>query len=572
MSDRSVRRPPLIPGPLETAVLFWRWLRRMRTALYLLGALGVAVLIGTVVPQRPNVPETVGRWLAGTEGPGAPAAEVFDVLGFFDVFGAPWFVALLVLLFVSLTACLIPRIRAFWRTARYGRPPLARGLAGRSHAQTFTTRLDPGSAVGRARELLADARFRTRTDEDDDARTAPVRSDPDGAVVAAPADDTSTTWSRVDHDPLDPDRPRQASAARQVAAEKGHIAREGGSLAFHLSFFAILIGVVLGELTSFVGQVGVVERQAFSDTPVAYWSADPGRWWEPSDHTGFRLHLDEFEVEWTEDGLPLEFTSHVTLTSSDGSIVREESTVVNDPIVFQGMKIHQLDWGWAPRIVIEDASGEVAVPHDGFITMSATDQPGVWRGVVKAPAARPQIGIELFLFPSAPENEAGELVPTGRPQPDAPAIIYQVWEGDLQLDSVQGVDELDTSQMTQVVRGGLRPGSSVEIADGVTLRFPELGQWAGFQVSRRPTVPLLLAGATVLLVGLLPALYAYRRRIWVEAAPDPRTGVTRVTVAGHAYQRPQVFDEEFERLVEDLRGRLEADPRPHDRTREVGVR
>ena len=571
MVDHPARRP-LIPGPVETAVLFWRWLRRMRTALYLLGALGVAVLIGTVVPQRPNVPETVSRWLAGTEGPGATAAQALQTLGLYDVFGAPWFSVLLILLFVSLTACLIPRVSAFWRTARYGRPPLARDLAGRSHASSFTTALDPGSAVGRSRELLGAARYRTRTDEDADARSAPVRSDPDGAVVAAPADDTSTTWSRVEHDPVDPEASRGGSAARQVAGEKGHLAREGGSLAFHLSFFAILIGVVLGELTSFVGQVGVVEREAFSDTPVAYWTADPGRWWSPSDHTGFRLELEDFEVEWTDGGLPLEFTSDVTLTSSDGSVVREETTVVNDPIVFQGMKIHQLDWGWAPRIVIEDTRGDVAVPHDGYITMAATDQPGVWRGVAKAPAARPQIGVELFLFPSAPQNEAGELVPTGRPQPDAPAIVYQVWEGDLQLDSVQGVDELDTSRMRQVTRGGLRPGSSVEIADGVTLRFPELDQWVGFQVSRRPTAPLLLAGAAVLLVGLLPALYAYRRRIWVEAAPDPRTGLTRITIAGHAYQRPQTFDDEFARIVEELRERLEADPRPHDRTREVGVR
>lgn len=570
MADLPAR--PLIPGPVETAVLFWRWLRRMRTALYLLGALGVAVLIGTVVPQRPNVPETVSRWLAGTEGPGEAAAQALHTLGMYDVFGAPWFIVLLTLLFVSLTACLIPRVRAFWRTARYGRPPLARDLGGRSHARSFTTALDPGSAVGRSRELLAGARYRTRTDEDADPRSAPVRSDPDGAVVAAPADDTSTTWSRMQHDPADLDASHGGPAARQVAGEKGHLAREGGSLAFHLSFFAILIGVVLGELTSFVGQVGVVERQAFSDTPVAYWTADPGRWWSPSDHTGFRLHLDDFEVEWTETGLPVEFTSDVTLTSSDGSIVREETTVVNDPIVFQRMKIHQLDWGWAPRIVIEDTRGDVAVPHDGYITMTATDQPGVWRGVVKAPAARPQIGVEVFLFPSAPQNEAGELVPTGRPQPEAPAIVYQVWEGDLQLDSVQGVDELDTTRMRQVARGGLRPGSSVEIADGVTLGFPELDQWVGFQVSRRPTVPLLLAGATVLLVGLLPALYAYRRRIWVEAAPDPRTGLTRITVAGHAYQRPQAFDDEFTRIVEELRERLETDPRPHDRAREVGVR
>ncbi len=565
MSDRPARPRPLIPGPVETAVTFWRWLRRMRTALYLLGALGVAVLLATVVPQRPNVPETVSAWLSGREGPGVAVAEVFATLGLYDVFATPWFIVLLVLLFTSLTACLIPRVRAFWRTARYGRPPLARDLGGRSHAASFATGLDPDEAARRAQEFLADERYRTRTDaEDRSPGVAPVRSDPTGAVVAAPADDTTTTWSHGELD--EADVAVTDAVGRQVAAEKGHITREGGSLAFHLSFFALLIGVVLGELLSFSGQVGVVEGQAFSDTRVAYWTADSGRWWGDDDHTGFRLHLDDFEVEWTDLGQPVEFTSHVTLTSHDGSVVREATTVVNDPLVFQGMKIHQLDWGWAPRIVVEEGGETV---HDAHVTMAATDQPGVWRGVVKAPAARPQIGIELFLFPSAPENEAGELTPTGRPQPDAPAVVYQVWEGDLQLDSAQGVDELDTARMTPVARGGLRPGNSTEVVDGVTLRFPRLDQWVGFQISRRPTVPLLLGAATVLLVGLLPALYAYRRRIWVEASPEDGTGRTRVTVAGHAYQRPQAFDEEFRRLVAALEGRLESGPSQRDRTREV---
>ena len=65
-------------------------------------------------------------------------------------------------------------------------------------------------------------------------------------------------------------------------------------------------------------------------------------------------------------------------------------------------------------------------------------------------------------------------------------------------------------------------------------------------------MPFLLLGAGLMLLGLLPALYAYRRRIWVRAERQPDGG-TLVTVAGRAFQRPQAFEEEFDDLVDRLR-------------------
>ena len=39
----------------------WRWLTRMRTALWMLQWLGVLTAVATVIPQAPNVPSTVER-------------------------------------------------------------------------------------------------------------------------------------------------------------------------------------------------------------------------------------------------------------------------------------------------------------------------------------------------------------------------------------------------------------------------------------------------------------------------------------------------------------------------------
>lgn len=535
-------RPPVIPGPVETAVLLWRWLRRMRTALYLLAALAAATFIGTVIPQRPNVPDTVARWRAGMEGPGRTASEVLDALGFFDVFGAPWFLVLLVLLFTSLTACLIPRVRAFVRMARRGRPPRALDLAGQPYHRSFVTAAAPAEALAAARDVLRQRRFRLRQDRDVVHEAAPVRSDPRLGVVAAPAEEHTAAVIAP-----------AATRTDQVAAEKGHLLREGGSLVFHLAFYLLLIGVVIGELTTFIGQVAVVEGESFADTRVAYWTTDPGRWWDDDRHTAFVLHLDRFEVDWLPDGTPSLFRAHVEVDPSGDRPARRDAILVNAPMVVDGMKIHVLDWGYAVRMVVRDGDDVV---HDAFTPLRQAG-PGVWSGVVKAPAADPQLGFEIDLFADAPVGADGVPRPTGSPRADHPVVLFRAWRGDLQLDRAQNVSTLDTDELDQLGIAGLRPGSVYELGGGQTIEFGELRRWAGFQVSRRPTAPVLLLAGALILGGLLPALYAHRRRVWVAAHTDAATGGSLVTVAGAAFQRPQAFDDEFPRIVAAINDRLQ---------------
>jgi cytochrome c biogenesis protein len=561
--DRPVRqRPSAIPGPLETASLFWRWLRRMRTALYLLGGLGAATLLATVVPQEPNVPETVENWLEGTEGPGPTISRFLETVGAFDVYGSPWFTAIVVLLFTSLTACLIPRIRAFVRTWRYGQPPRARSFSAKPKRAYLTTSQDPDEARAAAREVLSGRRFRLRREEDAAEESTPMRADARGVVVPAPADagDTTDGAGGGDQGVGAVGRSGAGVGARrpQVAAEKGHLLREGGSLAFHLAFYVILIGVVLGQLLVFRGQIGVVEGESFADTPVSYWANASGRWWQEEWHRDWVLTLDSFEVEWTETGMPVSFISHVTVEFPDGRPERVADLRVNDPLVVDDMKIHQLDWGWAVRMVVTE---DDEVVYDRHVVLTANDD-GYWEGAVKAPAADPQLGLDLVFFATAPDDEDGRPVPTVWPAPDAPLLLFHAYEGDLDMDRVQGVNDLETAGMERLTTTGLRPGFEVEVRPGTTVSFSELSRWSGFQVSQRPTDPVLLVGSVLIIAALFPALYAYRRRVWVEAERDPATGVTRVTLAGHAFQRPQAFDGEFDAIVAALSERLAAEPSP----------
>ncbi|MFP4149020.1 MAG: cytochrome c biogenesis protein ResB [Nitriliruptoraceae bacterium] len=517
-------------GPLgflwASMLMGWRWLARMRTALYLLGALAVLSIVATAVPQEPNVPSTVASWREGEAGPGSAVSAVLDAVGAFDVYGSAVFLAVLLALYLSLTGCLIPRIRAWVRLVRRSQPPIARHLGASDERQVLTTTASAAEVHDTAARLLAGQRWRVRQH----------------------------------HGSADDPRPAQ------VAAEKGLWTREGGSLLFHLSFYVLLAAVVLGQLVTFEGQRGVIEGEAgFRDTAVSYWTYSPGRWFGEEEHAGWRLELDEFHVDWVRDplapgaGQPTVFRSDVTITPSDGEPF---AAVIdsNQPLNIDGTRVTQLDWGYAPRVVVE-VDGEVV--HDAFLTPTLTDG-GFYRGAVKAPAAEPDLGLDLFLYPFAPDDEDGRPVPTGAPWAEAPLLVLEQYRGDLLLGATQQtINELDTAELSSQGFAALRLGQTVEL-EGATISFPELRHWVGLQVSSRPQVPFLLLAAVLLVGGLIASLYAYRRRLWVVAVEEPTERRTLVTVAGRAFQRPEAFEEELAELAEALVDALE--PGVPDRT------
>lgn len=536
-ANPTPRRPSGQDNPaLEALGTAWRWLRRMKTALWLLGVLAVQTLVATIVPQEPNVPLTVRAWRTGREGPGELVSGLIDAVGAYDLYGSPAFLLVLLLLFTSLTGCLLPRYRAWWRMARRTRPPRSRSLRSHPHVVEVPTSASADEALAVARGLLGDRRWRLREES------------PDEVAAAAQVDGTGP----------------------QVAAEKGMLSREGGSLLFHTSFYVLLVGVVLGQLLGFNGQVGIVEGQSFADTAVGYWSYQPGRWWDEADHRGFELTVDQFHVDWHRSvelgGQPKLFLADLTVRQPDGTTL-VEPVGGNDPLVVDGMKVHLLDWGYAPRVQVE-VDGRLV--HDGFIVMSRTDR-GFWSGAVKAPGAEPDVGLEVSFWPTAFEA-ADPSTWTGAPWMDAPLVAYVQYKGDLKLDRSQNVNTLDLTGLEQDGGGLLRPGQEFTSA-GVTVRVPEVRRWVGLQFSHRPTAPVLLAGAALVLLGLLPALYAYRRRLWVayEAVPPTSAGAPgtgHLLVAGRAFQREQAFEDEFERLVDELRDRLPQASEPPARSPE----
>ena len=87
-------------------------------------------------------------------------------------------------------------------------------------------------------------------------------------------------------------------------------------------------------------------------------------------------------------------------------------------------------------------------------------------------------------------------------------------------------------------------------ASALLMSFPELRQYSRLQISRDATIPYVLGAAILIVLGLLPALYVSRRKVWVRARPDGPGSI--VQVGGFALQRKDRFDEEFANLVDGV--------------------
>jgi cytochrome c biogenesis protein len=471
----------------------WRTLRSMRTALILLLVVGVASIFGSLVPQAPNTPGAVADLFL--ERP--VLARIYQALGLFDVYGSWWFTLTYVLLLISLASCLIPRTRAAVRGLGR-RPAAARELESLRHFEELAVPGAPEAALERSHRVLRRRRFRVARD------------------------------------------------GESLAAEKG-ASREAGSLLFHWSLFVILIGAVYGKGFGFTGQATVVEGETWTESHVGYdLPPSEGRFFSEGMHTGFQVRVEDFDATFHPNGVPRDFVSRVELIEGDGTSLGVREIRVNEPLEHRGVKLYQLGYGWAPVIEVRRDGRLLAGSPILFITDDPGDLSRPWRGVIKLPSLEPQVGLELTLLPDPVAATAGAPMLEAR----NPFTLFQAWRGDLRLTAAQSVFRLDKRGLEPWESGGVGLGQTVELPGGLEITFRELREYTQFLVKRDPGLGVMLAGAVLILLGILPALYSSRRRVWVRAEPSG-TG-TRLRVGGFALQRRAAFEEEFRGLVREL--------------------
>jgi cytochrome c biogenesis protein len=487
----------------------WRQLTSMRTALVLLFLLALGSVPGTVLPQSGTDPAAVQQYFTSH-----PAlAPWLNHLGLFNVFAAPWFAAIYLLLFTSLVGCVVPRTFRLAGSARTPPPRAPRNLARLPHSASFPSALPPAAAAEAAATMLGGQRFRLR-------------------------------------------RPAAGDNGHWVSAEKGYL-REVGNLLFHLALLGVLVSIALGGLFGYKADKLLVEGQGFHDTQSALDEFYPGRLVTGSDLAPFSLTLNKFSASYITSGesrgQPANFNADVSYAPSPGAPSKTYNIRINDPLSVDSLKVYLIGHGYAPVFRVTGSHGNV-VYDEATPFIPANTGTLLSDGVVKASDG--SLGFMGVFVPTA-VSVGGELESVF-PAADFPAVSLVGYTGNLGMNSgvPQSVYQLDTNGMTKVSGSPhlMLPGQTWTLPGGKgAITFVGVKQWVSLTITYDPgQVPALVCGMLAI-AGLLLSFFMRRRRVFVRAVPAASGTGSVVTVGGLARTDASGgFEDEFAELAAEL--------------------
>ena len=286
----------------QTAVdRFLRFLSSLKCGLILLGSLGTAVIIGTMILQRPIAREGQIEQLYAPQ-----IARILNALGLFDVFHAWWFILLLGLLGANITLASLERFPQVWR------------LFARPH-------------------LTADEWF---------VHQLPFRKEiPLG--FHTPAEALSIASQKLSNLGYPP-KPKVLERGT-LYVEKHRTARLAPYVV-HASLLIIFGGAILDGLWGFKGFVSLTPgARTESVEPLTA----PGA----AHRLGFTLRCDGVGIEKYPDGSPKQYWSQLAV-EANGQEVTRKTISVNDPLTYKGVRFFQASYGptGTPHKLVFEAS------------------------------------------------------------------------------------------------------------------------------------------------------------------------------------------------------------------------
>jgi len=186
----------------------------------------------------------------------------------------------------------------------------------------------------------------------------------------------------------------------------------------------------------------------------------------------FTLQLDQFRIEFNEDGSPSQYVSEVTILE-EGQEVNQVAISVNHPLNYMGVKAYQYSFGYMITAEYVAQNGEEM--SDSFLEGTWL-QPGGTERKVK-------------IYKYIPNFDPAYGMKTLTLRPDNPRVIFSVYEGDKFL----GV-------------GTARFNELVSIDDNINIAFTGVEPYTVLEVKHDPGLPLVLTGGITLMLGVCLAL------------------------------------------------------------------
>jgi cytochrome c biogenesis protein len=294
-----------------------------------------------------------------------------------------------------------------------------------------------------------------------------------------------------------------------------------GVYVIHAGVLVILLGAVIGSLFGFDGNVNIPEGGSADRIEL--------RSGKGVMDLGFSVICDKFSVEFYDSGMPKLYKSDLSFMK-EGEILARGSLVVNHPLEFEGISFYQSSYGAVPGEAVLKITnkGEKLVRKarqgDRFLIDGGKAQVEILR-------------IEGNLMRMGPAVKVG--ITAGDK-----AISFWVFKF---IDAIEEQNPMISKQVPQFNPGLYKPYL-------FTLEGIETSFYTGLKVTRDPGVPIVGAGAFLLVAGFLLTFFSSHQQVFVRV--DHRHGKTRVCIAGRCNRDPVKLDREIGKIIRSYRGEM----------------
>ena len=485
----------------------WKFFSSVKLAVVLLIILAVVSVIGTVIQQNQAPEDYLVEYSQTT-------VQLFETLGFFDLYHTWWFVLLLLLFTANLTVCTLERFPNAWRAMRAPLKALGEdGLKAMPYRKEVQVRANAEKTGASVLAAIGSRRYQTMLAMD--------------------------------------------QGSTMIAAQKGAFSRMGVYIT-HTSILMIFVGALIGAFFGFKGFLNLPEGEAsgvvylrneplwdqimsalgISKSPVIY---AQGR--IPAMPLGFYVACEDFEVDYYVNagrptGMPSEYWSKLAVYDQMRQKVLDKRIRVNDPLTHHGITFYQSSFGTMPGV-------------SGTVLLNIRPKNG--QGPLETVRVKPE---ESVYVPSIDRTITVKAVsPFGvRDVASGRVLFYQSRNGELinptvELDVSRGKSRSPVLYHTVVMK--VDAGEPV-MPESYVISYVDYwgARYTGLQVTKDPGVWIVYTGFILLCVGPLIAFFGSHRKLWARV--EERGGQTVVLVAGTSNRNRVSFEREFEALVADI--------------------
>ena len=299
----------------------------------------------------------------------------------------------------------------------------------------------------------------------------------------------------------------------------------------HASLLLIFFGTIIDGLWGWRGTLNLNEGQTSNRVELR----------DGSTRTlPFAIRCDSAGQENYKDGTPKKWWSKLAVVA-DGRDVKNKEIVVNDPLVYSGIRFYQSSYGPNGRV---DKLLLVASPSNGSgekkeIGLAVNDTvPLDADTTVRFAEFIPDYAVrdgQVYRKSNELENPAAHLVVTSKSAGNSKD--FDVW----------------FPQMDEVADNSKAP----YFFHATDLK---MGHFTGLQVSHEPGQWGVWSGVVLLGVGLAFVFYVVHMRFWVVPVCDAKTGKYSLWIGGTANRNRDAFDQRFEDLVAAVETELKSIP------------